>query len=131
MTAVASSEILARFILQAKHLRQDQTVRPDAFIPHPYPDLSLTRHGEMTEAALWKIGEEISDAISKRLHGRADVRTRVFERERLVVRLAPTRENPNHVNVQGWPPGKPAQKIIAQVISAAAGRAILPPISQP
>ncbi|MGH8094179.1 MAG: hypothetical protein ACREIF_12025 [Chthoniobacterales bacterium] len=97
-------------------------------MPHPYPDLSLTQHDDLTEAALWKVGQVIADSISKQLHGRADVRARVFERQRLTVQFAPTDENPNHVNVQGWPREKPAQKIIAQQISAAAGRAILPPL---
>lgn len=96
-------------------------------MPHPYPDLSLTRHHGLTEAALWKVGEEIATSITKRLYGRADVRARTFERQRLAVRLAPTAENPNHVNVQGWPLEKPAQKMIAQQISAEAGRALPPP----
>lgn len=96
-------------------------------MPHPYPDLSVTRHDDLTEKELWRVGAAIADSISKRLHGRVDVRARVFERQRLNVQLAPTDDNPNHANVQGWPPEKPAQKAIAQVIAAEAGEAIIPP----
>jgi hypothetical protein len=36
-------------------------------------------------------------------------------------------ENLNHANVTGWPSEKPTQKIIAQQIAAAAGKALTPP----
>jgi hypothetical protein len=53
----------------------------------------------------------------------------VFQRQELHVVAAPLLENPNHANVTGWPGEKPAQKIIAQQISAAAGKALMPPPS--
>lgn len=96
-------------------------------MPHPYPDLSVTRHDALTAAQLWNIGEQVATAAAKRLYARADVRARTFERRDLIVRAAPTPANENHANVEGWPPEKPAQKIIAQQIAAEAGRAVLPP----
>lgn len=42
---VGPDEALARFVLHGSHIRRsNQTVKPDAFIPHPYRDLSVTRH---------------------------------------------------------------------------------------
>lgn len=51
---VADDETLARYILQRSHIRgSDHPVKPDAFIPHPYTDLSVTRHLMATESELW------------------------------------------------------------------------------
>jgi hypothetical protein len=45
----------------------------------------------------------------------------------LQVVAAPVPENPNHANVIDWPAEKSAQKIIAQQIAEAAGKAQTPP----
>lgn len=44
---IANDELLARFVLFSDWIRHDQTVRPNAFIPHPYPNLSVIRHREL------------------------------------------------------------------------------------
>lgn len=124
---VTADEQLARFILQRSHLRQDGTVKQDAFIPHPWPDLSVTRHFQLTEKELWSIGENVARQTAKTLYGRADVRASDFHRHRLRIIAARVEGNPNHANVTGWPTEKPAQKIIAQQIAAAAGKAHQPP----
>jgi hypothetical protein len=124
---VASDEWLARFILFRNHIRQDGSVRPDAFIPHPYPDLSVTRHLGLPGARLWQLGQNVASQRQRTLLGRADVQCHVFQRLRLRVAPAPVPENPNHANVSAWPADKPAQKILAQEISAAAGRALITP----
>jgi hypothetical protein len=121
LPAVAEEELLARFILFSGWFRKDQTVRPDCFIPHPYPDLSVTRHRDLSEAALWQIGQATANARPKAtLYGRADLRARDAVRQMLRVDAVPTAENPHHANITGWPPEKPAQKIIAQELAAAA-----------
>lgn len=124
---VTPDEKLARFILQRSHLRVDLTVKPDPFIPHPLNDLSVTRHLQLSEGQLWKLGREVARLRSKSLYGRADVRVSDLERHRLQVVAAPLENNPNHANVVGWPLEKPAQKSIAQQIAAAAGKAKKPP----
>ena len=121
------NERVARFILRRSHLRHDRTVKQDAFIPHPYPDLSVTRHLQISETRIWEIGRNIAREIGQPLRGRADVQVFVFQRQELHVIEAPLLENPNHANVTGWPAEKPAQKIIAQRIAAAAGKAVDPP----
>lgn len=118
---VADDEWLARFILFSKWVRaNDQTVKPDAFIPHPHPDLSVTRHKNLTEQELWRIGQGIADGRPAKLYGRADIRTAEVRRQALEVQARPVCGNPNHANVTGWPAEKSAQKNIAQQLAAAA-----------
>lgn len=121
---VEASEWLARFILTRNHLRQDRTVKQDAFIPHPYRDLSVTRHLQLSATQLWSIGRDVARQIGKKLYGRADVQAAVFQRHELRVVAAPLPGNANHANVSGWPAEKPAQKIIALQIAAATGKAL-------
>jgi hypothetical protein len=119
---VTPEEFLARYILQRSHLRQDGTVKPDAFIPYPWPDLSVTRHLQLSENALWSIGQNVARQTGKTLRARADIRTLDVQRHSLQVLAAPVEGNPNHANVTGWPAEKPAQKIIALQTASAAGK---------
>jgi hypothetical protein len=118
-SAVADEEGLARFILYSNWIRNsDKTVRPDAFIPYPYPDLSVTRHINLSEEALWNVGQHVADARSGKLYGRADIYASTARRQRLRIDPAPVPNNPNHANIDGWPADKPAQKIIALQLAA-------------
>jgi hypothetical protein len=130
LPTIDPDEWLARFIYYQRYIRQDRTIRPEAFLPHPYPDLSVTRHVQLSEVQLWEIGHGVARRIGRTLRGRADVQVSVFQRYELRVVEAALPENPNHANVTGWPAEKPAQKIIAQQIAAAAGKAReIPPIT--
>lgn len=117
---VADDEALARFVLQSNRLRADGTVKPDAFIPHPFPDLSVTRHLEWGEHRIWWIGQKVATQLGKRLLARADVLTATYRRCRLEVVSAPEADNLHHANVVGWPMDKPSQKSLAQEIAATA-----------
>jgi hypothetical protein len=121
--SVSSEEQLARFILYKSHLRQDWTVKPDAFIPHPWPDLSVTRHLQLLETELWMIGWTIARQTAKTLHGRADFPAAIAQQHKLQVVAAPVPDNPNHANIANWPTDKPAQKAIAQELAASVGKA--------
>jgi hypothetical protein len=123
--SVPLKELLARFLLQSKWLRNDKTVRPEAFMPHPHSDLSVTRHGGLSEPQLWQIGKAIAAAIPKQLYGRADVAAIAFAEQKLRVVPAPISDNENHVNIVDWPGEKSAQKIIAQEISSRARVSII------
>ncbi len=70
---VDGDKLLARFVLQRSHVRADQTVKPDAFIPHPHHELSVTRHRSATPAEIWMAGQAVADVRAKTLYGRADV----------------------------------------------------------
>jgi len=116
---VSEDEWMARFILFRHWIRKsDPRVRPDAFIPHPYPDLSVTRHMDLSEAELWQIGQAIADKRPATLYGRADLQAISVIKKSL--RIVPTREPKNHADITGWPADKPSQKIIAQEIAAEA-----------
>ena len=115
---VAADELLTRFILYSSHIRNsNQTVKPDAFIPHPRIELSLTRHREATPDELWREGERVAAIRQLTLHGRADVRTVAFLEEGLTVEAKPNPENPNHADALDWPADKPAQKMKATEIA--------------
>ncbi|MGI9168186.1 MAG: hypothetical protein ACR2G5_17685 [Pyrinomonadaceae bacterium] len=62
LLAVSDDEWLARFILFRNQIRRDQTVKQDAFIPYPYPDLSVTRRLGLTDNELWELGQEFANS---------------------------------------------------------------------
>lgn len=118
---VGADEVLARFVLHRSHIRRTtRTVKPDAFIPHPYGELSVTRHLDATEEELSSIGRAVATTRNISLYGRADFPVAVCAAQNLAVRAAPVSRNPNHANITGWPSDKPSQKIIALEIAAAA-----------
>ena len=117
--SVLPDETLARFILQSCHIRKgDNTVKPEAFVPHPYQDLSVTRHLGLTQAEIWTVGEDVARQTGKNLHGCADNQASSYLDQALQVLPDPTPSNPNHANVVGWPQEKAMQKIIALEIAA-------------
>lgn len=119
--SIDDQEKLARFVLFSKWIRSsDGTVRPDAFIPYPVPDLSVTQHSGLSEDALWGIGQTVADPRPATLYGRADINAGVVRKQKLNVDAAPVEGNANHVNISGWPADKPRQKSIAQQLAAAA-----------
>lgn len=124
---IPDTELLARFILFSAHVRADGTLRPDPFIPHPHPDLSVTRHAELPEGMIWGHGHAVASEVALKLKrqlpllGRADVSAFDFRKQKLRLEPAPTPGNDHHVNATGWPADKASQKIIAQEIAACAG----------
>lgn len=120
-TFVEANELLARFVTSSRWFRpSDSTVKPEAFIPYPYPELSVTRHRQFSEEELWKVGQAITDGRTINLHGRADISAENVRKQKLTVEPRPVPENLNHADILGWPPDKPAQKILALELAAAA-----------
>ena len=119
LAPVTDDEVLARFILFQRWIRSsDQTVRPDAFIPYPYPDLSVTWHLGLSTDEIWQIGQQVADTRPATLYGRADIQTVLVKRQFLSI--TPTHQPKNHANITGWSSDKPTQKIIAQELAAVA-----------
>jgi hypothetical protein len=116
---VSPDEALARYVLYSKYVRQDKTLKPDAFVPHPYRELSVTRHAMASETELWRLGEEVAASQARSLYGRGDFGVAVCVDQNLAVRAAPVPGNPNHAHVEDWPVEKPRQKLIAQQVAAA------------
>lgn len=118
---VGRQETLSRFIISRSHVRSsDNTVKPDAFVPHPYEELSVNRDLDATDEETWRVGEVVAAKRGRSLHGRADALTATYLSQNLRAVAAPVEGNPNHVNVTQWPVDKPSQKIIAQEIAAVA-----------
>ena len=126
--AVEAGELLARFILSSRHIRNSNaTIRPEAFIPHPHAELSVTRHRDATEQEIWDAGRAIATYQGHTLHGRGDTRASAFLEQDLsveadpVLRHASLPDNPNHANVTGWPrDDKARQRLLALEIAAQA-----------
>jgi hypothetical protein len=133
---VTVDETLARYATQSKHFRSsDHTARPEMFMPHPYRDLSVTRHREATEPEIWEVGASVARQLRKTLYGRCDIKVSSCLQNNLIVKEDPIAQanncpdNPNHANIQNWPADKPAQKSIALELAACASGLIPPPPS--
>jgi hypothetical protein len=137
---VSDDELLARFITVERWIRDDRTVRQDAFIPPKDHNLSVTRHRRLSQKQLWKIGQAVAGAVSQtraaQLTGRADLavamvaKVAAVTKTKLRTEAAPIAANRNHAHVTGWPLDKPTQKIIAQELAAAASFVPKPDDSQ-
>ena len=119
---IADDELLARYITYSRWFRkQDQTVKQDAFIPPEDPlELSVTRHINLTEDDIWRVGKGIVNDTPRTLYGRADVETGHVKAQKLNVVSQPVPDNPNHANIIGWPIEKDARKMRALEIAKAA-----------
>lgn len=124
---VAPGEMLARYILASKWIANGQ-VKQDAFVPHPYVELSLTRHREMSSEELWNEGHRVAKLCARNFYGRADVGVEAFTSEDLDVKPDPIDGNANHVNVIKWPLDKHQQKLKA--LRIAAKSMLIPPPKQ-
>lgn len=123
---IADEEALARYVYVRSHIRADGTLRPDALIPHPYPDLSVNRHHGLTEEQVWAAGRTLRPLP---LVGRADISARAFRTHRLRVHADPVEGNPRHALVLDWPAEKSAQKSIVQQLLATAVRYHAAPVA--
>lgn len=118
--SISANELLARFIVYKRWLREDQTVKQEAFIPYPALELSVTRHLNLSEEEIWKYGKLAAGDPPRKLRGRADIKVSHVWNEGLRVVIAPVRNNPNHANITNWPQAKDAQKIRALSLASAA-----------
>ncbi len=116
-------EMLSRFILTRQYVNQQtKQLKPAAFVPHPYEELSVTRDREATDAEIWTVGQGIAGLQQKTLHGRGDALAASYVQQKLKTIADPVEGNTNHVNITNWPSAadKAAQKLIAQEIAAVA-----------
>jgi hypothetical protein len=126
---VARSEKLSRFVVSSRHIRKsDETVKADAFVPHPHEELSVNRDKEATDEETWDAGFLVAQKLGRTLHGRADALAAIYITQQLTAVAAPIPDNPNHVNICQWPPGKPEQILKAKEIAEKA-KLLRPPPS--
>jgi hypothetical protein len=121
---VSDGEQLARYVFFKSYVREDGTLRSNAFIPHPHKDISVTRHLGLDDKGIWQIGKAVAAQSDRPLHGRADLSAVDCRQSNLLVVSEPVEENPNHASIAGWPADKPNQKIRAAEIAAKATKLI-------
>lgn len=132
---VDNEELTARFVVSRRHFnKQTGTLKADAFVPHPYEELSVTRLIYITEVEIWGLGQKVAAARTppRTLHGRGDVLAASYRSQRnLDVIAVPVEGNPNHANVIGWPSAddEAGQVMIAKEIAAVA-KFVEPPESE-
>lgn len=117
---VLNNEQLARFVLFKRWVRQAGTIKPDAFIPPPDLNLSVTRHAALSHEQLWARGRSVAELRGKPLNGRADVSVNSVRRTKLDAIRHPVDGNPEHAHIVEWPTDKPMQKSMAQQLAALA-----------
>jgi hypothetical protein len=120
---ISDEEILSRFILFKRWIRSDKNkVKPDAFMPPPDLNLSVTASTKLSEENIWQIGLGVAQKRPNgELKGRADITALNVRSQELDAISAPIPDiNIHHVHVVGWPSEKPLQKIIAQELADAA-----------
>lgn len=119
---VGEDELLARFILFKRHFRRiDNTIKPEALIPAPRTQLSVTRHLGLTARQIWEAGCEVVrvrqlQVPGATLHGRADILA--SDARNLHLEVNPDEPPPNHANIEPWPTDEAAQINIAQKLVA-------------
>lgn len=117
---VHNKEQLARFVLYKRWVRQEGTIKPDAFMPPPDLNLSVTRHAALSHEQLWARGRSVAEFREKTLYGRADVSVNSVRSTKLDAIRHPVDGNPEHAHIVGWPTDKPARKSMAQQLAALA-----------
>lgn len=112
-------ENVARFVMFSRWVKKDQSIRPDAFMPPPNKELSVTRHRGISEKKLWKHGQLVARNRQKKLYGRADLNVAVARDQNIESVPSPILwKNWNHACLVGWPSDKSLQKSIAQELAA-------------
>jgi hypothetical protein len=119
---IQSEEQTARFVFSKRHVRADRTLKGEAFLPHPYEDLSVTRLIQTTPREVSAIGYAIAAKRNppRNLQGQGEVLANTYIRQHLQVVVAPVEGNPNHANVNDWPTEKAQQLLIAKEIARVA-----------
>lgn len=114
-------EMLARFVfLEKGWIREDNTIKQDAFMPPKDLELSVTRHIGISVEQLNETGRTVATKRTLLFCGRADIQARMVVKSALKVVAWPLDENANHAHIVGWPTDKASQKTIAQELAAAA-----------
>lgn len=120
--AVGPEERISRFLFSSRWFAAStKRVKPDAFIPHPHIELSVSCTEGLDDSVIWEVGEQTAQRHSgqPRLHGRADLKAKsIFEQGLQIIRD----DNPlYHANIKGWPSdGKDAQRSKAIELAASA-----------
>ncbi len=112
MELVGQEENLARFILQKRHIRADNTVKYAAFFPNKNGETSVFRVSGITDNKIWSIGErDVASEQGRQILGRADIKASIVISKEL--NIIPNEPPELHANITGWPDERSKQKEIA------------------
>jgi hypothetical protein len=107
-TDLGSDEFLIRFVYDSKGIRQDGTIKPKEFLPHPkHNNLSVFKKFTSDESAIWNLSDEIRPDGKKGI-ARGEIKASTIAKIGLIVDF--DNEPPNHANVEGWPPNSEKEK---------------------
>lgn len=117
---VADTERISRFLFFRRwYARATGRVKPEAFDPHPYIELSVSCTETLDENLVWQIGRNTAESRKDKptLHGRADLHAHAVRAQALDILRD---DNPlYHANIIGWDGEKGAQLSKAQELAAA------------
>jgi len=123
---VRDDERLSRFLLFSRWFSRVQNrVKPDAYIPHPRVELSVSCTEALAESEVWPLGQAVVDSRSDNvtLYGRGDVRASVVRVQKL--QIIRDDQPLRHANIVGWPiDSKESQRMLALEIAAASSLVI-------
>lgn len=125
--SVADTDRLSRFLFFRRwYAPTTGRVKPEAFVPHPHIELSVSCTEGLDEDIVWQIGRDTAESRRDKptLHARADLAARAIREQQLEV----VRDDRPlyHANIVGWEGEKGAQLSKAQEIAAASRLVIAP-----
>ena len=125
--SIADTDRLSRFLFFRRWYAPTMgRVKPEAFVPHPYIELSVSCTEGLDENLVWQIGRETADSRRDKptLHGRADLAAQAIRAQQLEV----VRDDRPlyHANIVGWEGERSAQLSKAQEMAAASTLVVVP-----
>jgi hypothetical protein len=141
---VEDDEMLARFIVAGqstrslrKYVRENNTVKPQLFLPYKRVELSVNRHRDCDEGEIWDFGQAIAAYREMAFYGRSDIAVVSCTFDKLSVVAKPIRnhpqgvpDNPNHADIVDFPAAKEDQLSLAEKLAAKATDRQAPPDSE-
>jgi hypothetical protein len=138
---VEDNEELARFIVAGqstrslrKYIREDNTVKPQLFLPYSHVELSVNRHRDCKDNEIWGFGQAIAAYRQMAFYGRSDIAVASCNFDKLTVVAKPIVDhplgvpnNPNHADIVGFPAAKEDQLSLAEKLAAKATDRQVPP----
>ena len=115
---VDGAEPIARFVFRRKgFIPSKRQVRPTEFLPPPDGgETSVFRVMDLSEEAIWRLGEEVGKERQKLPKGRAQFVA--AGAGRVGLHLDADDDPPRHANLVGWPATKPERLTVAQRLAA-------------
>lgn len=115
-----SNEKITRYLFSKKSFREDNSLRPNEFMPPKNFRLSVYRTSSLVETEIWRIGKEVvSPKRELPLIGRGDLSAEKILALSLSISPA-TAPHPLHANVEGWKADTVKDRLLALKLSAAA-----------